>query len=382
LGVRHVNVLIAGGGAVGSACAYFLRREAPHLTVVVAEPDPSYRTAASTLSASSIRQQFSTPLNIAMSAFGLEFLRTAGIRMVESTYLYLVTAAGAESLRGHAQVQRDCGVSVQWHEPAALSARYPWLQTDDLAGGTDTLRGEGWFDGHSLLQHLRSDNEAHGIRYVPARVEGLERGADGRITAAMLAGGEHVACDHFINATGTHSRRIAALAGIDLPVQPRKRCVFVFTSPIRLRPDALLIDPTGLWFRPEGERFITGCTPPHDPNVAVDDFDVDHALFEEFLWPILAQRVPAFEAARVTGAWAGHYDYNLFDQNAFIGPAPGAENFLLASGFSGHGLQHSPAVGRALAEWIAHGRYRALDLSPLGFDRMLQREPVRETNII
>jgi FAD-dependent oxidoreductase domain-containing protein 1 len=380
--VRHVNVLIAGGGAVGSACAYFLRREAPQLSVLVAEPDPTYRTAASTLSASSIRQQFSTPLNIAMSGFGLEFLRSAGIRLVESTYLYLVTAAGADALRAHAQIQEACGVSVQWHDPAALAARYSWLSTQGLAGGTDTLRGEGWFDGHSLLQHLRSDNERNGVRYQSARVEALERTSDGRISAAVLAGGERITCDHFVNSTGTHSRRIAALAGIDLPVWPRKRCVFVFTSPIQLRPNALLIDPTGLWFRPEGDRFITGCTPPHDPNVDVNDFEVEHSQFEDFLWPILAQRVSAFEAARVTGSWAGHYDYNVFDQNAFIGPAPGADNFLLASGFSGHGLQHSPAVGRALAEWIAHGRYRSLELSPLGFDRMLQREPVRETNII
>ncbi len=380
--MQHVDVLIAGGGVVGSACAWFLRREAPQLTVLVAEPDPSYRAAASTLSASSIRQQFSTPLNIAMSAFGLEFLRNAGIRMTKSRYLYLVDAAGAAALQSRVKLQQSCGVSVQWHEPQALGVRYPWLNTADLAGGSDTREGEGWFDGHSLLQYLRQDNERNGVPYRAARLERFERGADGRVTSAALSDGTRVSCGHLINSTGTHSRRVAALAGVDLPVHPRKRCVFVFTSPARLAPDALLIDPSGLWFRPEGDRYITGYTPADDRDVEVDDFEVEHGAFEDILWPILAHRVPGFEEAKVSSAWAGHYDYNVFDQNAFIGPAPGAANLLLASGFSGHGLQHSPAVGRALAEWIAHGRYLSLDMTPLGFERMLQRSPVVETNVI
>ena len=380
--MRQVDVLIAGGGAVGSACAWFLRREAPGLEVIVVEPDPTYRFAASTLSASSIRQQFSTPLNIALSAFGLSFLREHGIRVHEATYLYLADEAGEAALRANVELQRRCGVAVRWHDPQALAARYPWLDIGGLRGGADTLHGEGWFDGHSLLRTLREDNERGGVRYLRDRVDSLQVDEAGVILGVGLASGAAMRPRYLVNATGTHSRALAAQAGIDLPVQPRKRCVFVFTCPEALAPQALLIDPSGLWFRPEGDRYIAGFTPDPDPDVDPGDFEVDHALFEAVLWPLLARRVPAFEAARVTSAWAGHYDYNTYDQNAFIGPAKPGHRVLFASGFSGHGLQQAPGVGRGLAEWIVHGAWRSLDLSPLGLARMLGRAPARETNVI
>ncbi len=380
--MRQVDVLIAGGGAVGSACAWFLRREAPGLEVIVVEPDPSYRFAASTLSASSIRQQFSTPLNIALSAFGLSFLREQDIRVHEATYLYLADEAGEAALRANVELQRRCGVSVRWHDPGMLARLYPWLDTGGLRGGADTLHGEGWFDGHSLLRTLREDNERGGIRYLRDRVDSLRVDDVGAILGVGLASGSTLLPRYLVNATGTRSRALAAQAGIDLPVQPRKRCVFVFTCPEALAPQVLLIDPSGLWFRPEGDRYIAGFTPDPDSDVDPGDFEVDHTLFEEVLWPLLARRVPAFEAARVTGAWAGHYDYNTYDQNAFIGPAEPGHRVLFASGFSGHGLQQAPGVGRGLAEWIVHGAWRSLDLSPLGLGRMLGRAPARETNVI
>ncbi len=379
--LRHVEVLIAGGGAVGSACAHFLTRERPGISVTVIEPDPSYQHAASTLSAGSIRQQFSTPLNISLSAFGLQFLRAAGVDVVDSTYLYLAGTAGATGLRGNVQTQLRCGVAVNLLERADLSRRYPWLHTEDLAVGTDTDAGEGWFDGYSLLRHLRSENERRGVAYHRSRVTGLARANDGAGTA-LLEDGSRIAYGHFVNASGTHSRPVAAMLGLDLPVHARKRCVFVFTCPTRIPHCPLVIDPSGLWFRADGERFIAGLTPPEDPNVSPDDFEVDHRLFDDLLWPILAHRVPAFESVRVTGSWAGHYDYNEFDQNPFIGPAPAIPDFLFASGFSGHGLQHAPAIGRALAEWIVHGEYRSIDVAALGYDRWLQHRPLREMNVI
>jgi glycine/D-amino acid oxidase-like deaminating enzyme len=175
---------------------------------------------------------------------------------------------------------------------------------------------------------------------------------------------------------------LAAGVGVDLPVFARKRTVFVFSCPVAIPGCPLLIDPSGLWFRPEGDRFLCGVPADPDPDVSPDDFEIDHSLFESVAWPILARRVPAFQAVRVTSAWAGHYDYNVFDQNAFVGPVPGIPNLLLAGGFSGHGLQHAPGIGRGLAEQIIFGEYRSLDLSPLSYARYVDGAPLREMNVI
>jgi FAD-dependent oxidoreductase domain-containing protein 1 len=387
------DVVIAGGGVVGSSCAYHLKCELNFSgSVLVVEPDPSYRDAASTRSASSIRLQFSTPINIALSEYGFEFLREAPRRLrrsdavdvglVESTYLYLATPRGRDSLEERAAIQRSHSVPVTLHDKAGLAARYPWLNTADLAGGCDTARGEGWFDGYALLSSLRAAAEAGGALYVRDRVTGFNRSADGRIAAAVLEERGAVACEFAVNAAGTRSAELAASIGVDLPVRPRKRNVFVFTCATPLPHCPLVIDPSGLWFRAERDRFL--CGPPTDPDldVAADDFEVDYTLFERSAWPALAHRVPAFEAIRMTSAWAGHYDFNTFDQNAFVGPVPGVSNLLLASGFSGHGLQQAPGIGRGLAQYIRFGAYQDIDLTPLNYGRYLAREPLRELNVI
>lgn len=391
---QHFDVVIAGGGVIGSACAYFLQSEGGfHGSILVVEPDPSYRHAASALSASSIRQQFSTPINIALSAFGMEFLREAPQRLadggsavalglVDSTYLYLASAQGRAVLEERVRLQRSCGVPVRLHSPGELADRYPWLDTRDLAAGTDTCGVEGWFDGQALLAGLRRANERGGVAYRRDRVVGLERTAGGAVAAAQLQDHGAIPCDHLVNAAGTGSRALAARAGVDLPVFARKRNVFVFTCPTPIPRCPLVIDPSGLWFRAAGERFLCGLPADPDPDVAGDDFAVELELFESRAWPLLARRVPAFESVRMTAGWAGHYDYNAFDQNAFIGPVPGVGNFLLASGFSGHGIQHAAGVGRGLAEWIRCGRYLSLDLTPLCYARYLAAAPLRELNVI
>jgi FAD-dependent oxidoreductase domain-containing protein 1 len=204
----------------------------------------------------------------------------------------------------------------------------------------------------------------------------------GRVAAVTLASGAAIDCAFAVNAAGTRSRELTATLGIDLPVHARKRNVFVFTCPTRLPNCPLVIDPSGLWFRPERDRYLCGPPENPDPNVAADDFEVDLGAFEDRAWPLLAHRVPAFEAIRLSSAWAGHYDFNTFDQNAFVGPVPGLENLLLASGFSGHGIQQSPAVGRAIAEYICHGEYRSIDLRPLSYARYLAHAPLHELNVI
>jgi len=390
--MQTVDVVIAGGGAIGSAIAYFLSHQSAFSgSIVVVEPDPTYAFAASARSASSIRQQFSTPLNIALSAYGMEFLRARGLAgeqdigdvgLQESTYLLLSSAAGVPALTRNIELQRRCGVSAHMYDAPALASRYPWVNAADLAAGADTAHGEGWFDGYMLLRALRLASERRGVRYRRDRVDSLLMRGTNLVEGVRLGGGETLRCRWVVNAAGTRSRALAAHAGIDVPVYPRKRTVFVFSSPTAIRNCPLVVDTTGLWFRPDGDRYLCGPGVCLDPDVEPDDFEVDHRLFEDVAWPALAHRVPAFEAARATSAWVGHYDYNVFDQNAFVGPCEAVPNFLLACGFSGHGLQHAPGIGRALAELIAFGEYRSIDVAPFSHARYTRGQPLREFNVI
>src|SRR5688572_11111252 len=161
----HPSVVIVGGGVMGAATACFLARD-HGVRAVVLERDPTYARASSALSASSIRQQFSTPVNIALSQWSVRFLRRLGdelavgddrpqVGLVEAGYLYLATAAGDGALRANHAVQRAAGADVALLDPAALAARFPWLSTGDLALGSLGLSGEGWFDGPALMQAFR-----------------------------------------------------------------------------------------------------------------------------------------------------------------------------------------------------------------------------------
>jgi len=210
---------------------------------------------------------------------------------------------------------------------------------------------------------------------------GLTR-SGARITAVTLAGAGRIGCGAVVNAAGPRAGHVAALAGLDVPVRPRKRFVYVFDCRSEVKGGPLLIDPTGVYFRPEGRGFIGGVSPPEDQDPDSFDLEVDHRLFEDTVWPVLAHRVPAFEAIKLVSAWAGTYDYNTLDQNAILGPHPEIRNFYLANGFSGHGLQQSPAAGRAIAELIAYGAYRSLDLRRFSFERVLRNEPIRELNVV
>jgi glycine/D-amino acid oxidase-like deaminating enzyme len=389
---ERFDVVIVGGGVMGSAVAYHLKCLDKRLSVLVVERDPTYAEASSALSASSIRQQFSTPVNIALSQQGLAFLRAApealavdgdapDLALTERGYLFLATAAGETALREVNAVQRASGADIALLPPAALAARFPWLATDDLALGSLGLQGEGWFDGWSLLQALRRKARALGAAFRTAEVVGLRRDARG-MQGVELGDGSVVEAGCVVDAAGPHAARIARMAGVELPVEPVRHCVFVFECPAPPADCPLVIDPCGLWFRPEGPRFLAG-VPPQGPRTGADaTLAVDHALFEEVVWPALARRVPAFEALRRTSAWAGFYEVNTFDHNAIIGRVPGVPGLLLINGFSGHGMQQAPAAGRAIAELIVHGAYRTVDVSMLGIERIAAGRPVRERQVI
>jgi glycine/D-amino acid oxidase-like deaminating enzyme len=397
-----LRVVIIGGGAIGSSIARHLGRPeaqaARPCMVTVVERDSSYARASSALSASSIRQQFSTPINLAISQFGIGFLRDAGrvlavpgqappqIGLHEGGYLYLATPAGEATLRANHALQRAHGADVALLPPPALAARFGWLSTDGIALGALGLSGEGWFDGYALLQALRTQARSQGARYVAAEATGFDmKTGTSRacIKRVQLSNGEHIEGDVFVNAAGPWAARVATWAHIDLPVAARRRTVFAVTCPTPLPGCPLLIDPSGIWLRPEGTGFITGFAPP--PAQDADDLPLDQpelAAFDELVWPTLAARIPAFEALRLRRAWAGYYEMNTFDHNGIVGPHPACDNLLFANGFSGHGLQQCPAVGRGVAEWITSGAYETLDLSPLGWQRVLQRQPLVERNVI
>jgi len=389
-------IVIIGGGVIGSAIAYFLTQQQPGCEVVVVERDPTYARASSALSASSIRQQFSTDINVLISAYGIGFLRNVGtllacngdvpeIGLHEGGYLYLATAAGEATLRDNHILQKRHGADVALLAPDELAARFPWLALQDVVLGSLGLSGEGWFDGYLLLTALRKKAQSQGVRYIADEAVGFAMAAsDGvqHVTAVQLQSGTTLPCSHAVNAGGPWAAAIAGWAGIALPVVGKRRTVFHLSSPAPLPRCPLLIDTSGIWLRPEGQGFIAGFAPPADQDEDFALLEPEYHAFEEHVWPLLAERIPGFEALRMQGAWAGYYEMNTFDHNAIVGLSPACDNLVFANGFSGHGLQQCPAVGRGVAELLLTGGYQSLDLSPLSITRIAENRPLLEKNVI
>lgn len=390
---RHFDVVIVGGAAIGSAAAYFLTADGSWQgSVAVLEPDPSYEFSATARSAASIRHQFSTAENIQMSLFGTQFLRQFRTLMEvdgdcpdpvfrEGGYLFLATQDGVGVLQDNHALQTRLGADIALLQADELQQRFPWLNVGDLAGGALGLSGEGWLDAYAMMQGMRGKAMAQGAVYIRARAERLISVA-GRVTQVVLDDGQVLGCGAVVNAAGTGAPALARTVGIELPVHTRKRSVFYVTCPQPLPDCPLVVDPTGAYFRPEGEGFITGIVPPPEEDPDCTDFEVQHSLFDELLWPILAHRVPAFEALRSGRSWAGHYDLNVFDQNLILGLHPAIDKLYFANGLSGHGMQQAPAIGRALAELITTGKFQTLDLGRLGWQRILDHEPLVERNVV
>lgn len=391
----RADVLIVGGGIIGSAVAYFLSIDPAFQgrRIVIVERDTGYREASTARSAGGLRQQFSTPENIALSQATLAMFRRlktvfgaeADVGFREQGYLILASDSGAAVLGENAQLQRMHGADTVLLQPDALARTFPWIATGGVAAGAFGQSGEGWFDPPSFAALLRKAALARGVTLVRDEVVALD--VEGtRIAGVHLAGGTRIACDALVNAAGPWAGAVAKLAGVNLPVEPRKRYVYVVDCrepPSNLHKAPLTVDPSGVWFRPEGRLFICGKSPEPDQEPPVGDLDaIDHAFFDAEVWPQLATRVPAFEAVKVVNAWAGYYDYNTLDQNAVIGPHPKLANLYFANGFSGHGAQQGAPAGRAVAELIVHGRFTTLDLTRLGYPRIAANAPFIERNVI
>ena len=390
--MKTYEIIIVGGGVVGSACAYYLRKHGFSGSIAIVEKDTTWQWSATARSAGGLRQQFSTPENIALSTFGIrlvknlkqEFGPDADVGFKEHGYLICASEEGLPVLAENHAVQIAHGADNVLLEGAELSRRFPWLVADGIAAGCFGLSNEGWVDPYMLAALFRKAAVAQGVDIVAGEVMGLTREGN-RISGAALASGETIGCGALVNAAGTGAGKLAAMAGVALPVGPRKRYVYVLDCPQAtdaLRKAPLTVLPGGVYFRPEGRNFLCGLSPVEHEEPAEMDWEVDHAWFEERIWPVLAEHVPLFEAIKVVSAWTGHYDYNALDQNAVIGPHPEVTNFLFANGFSGHGLQQGPATGNAIAELLVHGGYRSIDLTRFGYARILRKEPLFEKNVI
>jgi glycine/D-amino acid oxidase-like deaminating enzyme len=387
------DIVIVGGAAHGASAAYHLAAD-PAFTgrILLVERDPTFARAATALSAGGVRQQFSTPENVSLSLYGIDFLRRAGellevdgdrpdVGLVEGGYLFLASPAGVDILHRNHAVQTGLGADIVLLDASALAARFPWLSTDGIVAGCYGQSGEGWFDGYSFARALRRKARALGIELMTAEVAAIESDG-GRATGVRLSDGTGIAAGTVIVAAGAATTRLVAPLGVALPVEARKRYVFSFACREPLPRLPLTVDPSGVYVRSEGDIFISGASPAEEADPPADDFEVDHAFFEETIWPVIARRIPAFESIRPGPAWAGHYDFNTLDQNAIVGPAAGYPNLYVATGFSGHGLQQAPGVGRGLAELILHRRYTSLDLTRLGYDRVASGRPLVEINVV
>jgi glycine/D-amino acid oxidase-like deaminating enzyme len=388
------DVVIIGGAMMGSSLAWFLTQN-PDFdgSVLVVERDPTYSLAATSLSNSCIRQQFSSALNVKISQFGADFVQNLPERMIPDAprlriqnfgYMYLAaTESFANALRASHKVQRENGAGTRLLTPDQIMEEYPFYAVDDLVLGSINTQDEGYFDGITLFDQFRRNARKQGAEYIANEVVGMTRSAN-RVDSITFQTGEVVGCGQLVNASGTRGAVTAAMAGITIPIAPRKRFTWIFTAQTPLdRPLPLTIDPSGVHVRQDtASTYMAGGHMDHDPAVDPTDFTMDHALWEDHIWPTLATRIPQFEAIRVIRDWVGQYDMNTLDANAIIGPHDEVENFHFMNGFSGHGLQQSPAMGRGLAEVLIYGAYRSLDMSALGFGRIRRGEPYVEAAII
>jgi FAD-dependent oxidoreductase domain-containing protein 1 len=386
------DVLIAGGGIVGCYVAYFLKQRNPAIEVAVIEPDPTYEFASTVRASGGARRLFSCPENIAMSNFSIERIKrfstemavgsdAAPIDWVEQGYLFIVQGANAlQMLEENAQVQQSLGADVRMLDRSGLQQLLPSMHTDDLDGAAYSP-GDGWCDPNSFLQGTRKKTKSLGVEFVADKVSGFNC-VNGRIAAARLESGTTLAADYFVNAAGAWSAQISAMAGMVLPVSPLRRFEHYFTGQRQIEPLPYVKDLNRLAFRSEGKGFSGGLVNSHEPRGY--NFDVDQNYFEQAVWPALAHRFPgAFEGVKCHRTWSGLYEQCELDGNPIIGNWTGNhDNFFVVAGFSGHGMMHAPAAGRGIAELIDKGRFETIDLSRLGYERVLRQAPYRERGIL
>ena len=390
------DVVIIGGAMMGSAIAWFLCNNKDFTgKICVVEQDPSYEFAATSRTNSCIRQQFSKEINIKISQFGVKFIKNFKSMIGDETapeikldsygYMFLSdTDIGAEVLKENQIMQSECGVGTSILLPEEIKNKFPFYNVSDLVCGSHNTVNEGYFDGATIFNWWLKTCRKFGVEFITDEVISMEVNSVGTsISNINLASGRKIICGTVVNASGTRASVVAKMINIAIPVEPRRRYSFVFDAEKTLDgPLPLTIDPSGVHFRSDGQYYLAGCPPENDQPPDLNDFEIDHGVWENKIWPALINRIPQFDALKVINSWVGHYDYNVLDQNAILGYHPHVKNFIFANGFSGHGLQQSPAIGRGISELIAYGEYRSLNLSDFSYDRIIKNEPFLERAII
>jgi FAD-dependent oxidoreductase domain-containing protein 1 len=387
---RRADITVVGGGAIGASVAYFLRSRPRPPRVTVVERDPTYSRASTPRASGGVRRLFSRPENIALSNFSIPFYESFAETMaVDGTpaevgfrkggYLFIVREQGVRVLEENAAVQRRLGVNIDLLDRPELKRRFPSMFVEDLAAGAHSP-DDGWLDPHAVLMGFRRKAIALGARFLADTVVAIEREA-AFVRRVALASGELLAADYVVNAAGAWADEVCGMIGMATPIRPMRRSEHYFDCETALEPLPYVKDLDRLAFRPEGRGYTGGVPDGDEPRGF--NFEVDYDYFERVVWPALAHRFPAFERAKERNVMPGLYDQNELDGNPIIGPWTGhCENFLMAAGFSGHGLMHAPGIGRAIAELVLEGGYRTIDLECLGWSRVERGEPYSERGII
>ena len=394
---NNYDIVIIGGAIMGSATAWFLSKNIDFDgSILIVEKDPTYQFSSTARTNSCIRQQFSRELNIRISQYTAQFIknfqenledyRVPKLSIQNYGYMYMAdTEDKAKSLRNVQKTQLKAGADTILMSPDEIKSKYPFYNVKDIFLGSINTVDEGYWDGGTVFDWLRRSAIDKGVEYISNEVVGINKNSKGNgVEAVRLKSGEVINCGVVVNAAGPRASKISEMIDLKIPVEARKRYTWVFSAECPLDIDLpLTIDPSGIHVRQDGpDTYLAGSKGFIDGPVNFDDFSFEKDLWEEYVWPKIANRIPAFEAIKVKSEWVGHYAYNTLDQNAIIGPHPIISNFMFINGFSGHGLQQAPAMGRGMSELLIYGKYQNLDLSPFGFDRILNGIPFMEEAII
>jgi len=390
MNTKSCDIVIIGGGIMGSSTAYYLIKADPDLKIVVVERDPTYTRASTTLSMSNVRIQFSLKENIQISRYTFDILETFEKDMAvegdgpkicfhREGNLFLVDHSNEKVAKQAYDLQTELGCRIEWWSPEKIKRRFPLYDTRNFVAGTYGPN-DGHFDAYAMLMGYKIKARSLGVIFLKDDVTEIRTTA-GKVTGVALASGEKLTAEYAINCAGAWASLIAETVGITLPVIPVKRQVFALDTAVKpLNPLPLTVLPSGMYFRTEtGGLILLGKS--MDEDTVGYDFTWDDKRFMEILWPELADFVPAFDRLKLVRGWAGLYAVNTLDGNAIIGEWPDVKGFFLANGFSGHGLQQAPAVGRYLSELILE-HPPSLDLSSFTPERILTHQPLTEEGLV
>ncbi|MFE8697863.1 NAD(P)/FAD-dependent oxidoreductase [Cytobacillus sp. FJAT-53684] len=385
---NKADIIIIGGGVIGSSIAYNLLNDGFTGKVVVFEKDGIYEFASTPRSAGGFRQLYTTAVNIQLSKYSLQiyknFSKTMAIDEEEVEidfkqrgYLFLAVDEMMPRFEKHMKLQNENGVNSQLLQKSDLLNIIPELNVEDIAGGLYCSES-GYLDPYSVMQGYIRYAKKLGAEYVYDEVSSLLTDQD-QIKGVKLADGREYHAPIVVNCAGAWASFLSENANLPLPVVPLPRQIFQFDIEKPLQKYLpLTMDPTGVYFRHEGEKFIAGYAEEIKPKI---DFKWRRSDFIDNIWPILANRIENFEKAKIERGWSGLYDFNTKDHNAILGEYPKMKGYFVAFGFSGHGMQQAPAVGKCLSELIRTGRYESLDLTALRVERFEENDLIIEDAI-